>query len=212
MKELGNVFILGDSYSTFRGYIPEEYPAYYGQTVHEATDIRTVDQTWWYQLLEETDSKLAGNCSWSGSVICNTGYNERYCPQDSFIGRFNKFVDDGFFENNKIDTFFLFGGTNDSWANSPLGKIKWADWSEEDLKNALPAIVYMVDIITKKVSNAKLYCILNDELKPEIADCFRQVCHKYNAQCIELEGIDKMSGHPSIKGMKQIKDQVYSLV
>ena len=30
MKSIGNVFVLGDSYSTFKGYIPEGYATYYG--------------------------------------------------------------------------------------------------------------------------------------------------------------------------------------
>ncbi|MEE0387189.1 MAG: SGNH/GDSL hydrolase family protein, partial [Phocaeicola vulgatus] len=30
----------------------------------------------------------------------------------------------------------------------------------------------------------------------------------YQIDCIELKGLDKMSGHPSVKGMKQISEQV----
>ena len=30
----------------------------------------------------------------------------------------------------------------------------------------------------------------------------------YNIDCIELHDIDKKSGHPSIKGMEQISEQI----
>ncbi len=36
----------------------------------------------------------------------------------------------------------------------------------------------------------------------------RTICKHYQIDCIELKGLDKMSGHPSVKGMKQISEQV----
>ncbi len=212
MKKLGNVFILGDSYSTFEGYIPEGYAAYYKKEPTHETDVTDVTNTWWYQLLDETDSKLLRNCSRSGTVICHTGYDGRDCRSDSFTARFNKLSDEGYFEQNKIDTFFLFGGTNDTWADSPLGETMDGGWTEEDLFKVRPAISYLVDKIVKTVEGARVYCIINTDLKPEITSCFKAVCSKHGVKCIELKNIDKISGHPTIKGMQQIKNQVYTAV
>ena len=86
------------------------------------------------------------------------------------------------------------------------------NWTQEDLFKVLPAISYLIDAIVKNVKSAKLYCIINDELKPEIKSCFKTVCQKHNVTYIELENIDKKSGHPTIKGMQQIKDQIYSAI
>ena len=72
MIKLGNVFILGDSYSSFCGYIPENYDFWYPNKNEEQTDVKKVEQTWWWQLLETTDSNLVRNSSWSGTTICNT--------------------------------------------------------------------------------------------------------------------------------------------
>ena len=36
----------------------------------------------------------------------------------------------------------------------------------------------------------------------------RAICNHYNIDCIELHDIDKKSGHPSIKGMEQISEQI----
>ena len=73
MVNLGNVFILGDSYSTFEGYIPEGFGAYYAPVPKTDTDVNKVEQTWWMQVLNNSESKLIRNCSWTGTTICNTG-------------------------------------------------------------------------------------------------------------------------------------------
>ena len=46
------VSILGDSYSTFVGYIPAEYEQWYtGDT--KMTDVTDVRQTWWWQVVKD---------------------------------------------------------------------------------------------------------------------------------------------------------------
>ena len=101
---LKNVLIFGDSYSTFEGYIPVGYITYYSSLGREETDVKSVNETWWYQLLKETDSRLIQNNSWSGSTICYTGYNGSDCSKtSSFICRLKKLQDAGFFKENEID-------------------------------------------------------------------------------------------------------------
>ena len=130
----GNVLILGDSFSTFEGYIPEGYLTYYGENTEKNTDVRKVEYTWWHQLMKETNSNLVLNNSWSGSTICYTGYDGYDCSKDSsFIFRVRQLIENGFFAENKIDTVFLLGASNDSGANSPLGELKYDHFEEKDL-------------------------------------------------------------------------------
>ena len=68
MKSFGNVVIFGDSYSTFSGYVPDGYICYYGSELCK-TDVTIVEETWWHQLIEETNANLLLNDSWSGSTI-----------------------------------------------------------------------------------------------------------------------------------------------
>ena len=126
VKKLGKVYILGDSYSTFKNCIPKGYDTWYSAKVEEKTDVNIKEDTWWYQLLKNTESNLILNDSFSGTTICNITYNGVYCPDTSFIERFGKRIEEGIFKNNIPDTFFLFGGTNDSWADSPIpiGELK----------------------------------------------------------------------------------------
>ena len=56
-----------------------------------------------------------------------------------FICRFNKLAKEGFFKENKVDSVLVFGATNDSWLNRPIGEVKFANRTEEDVKQVLPA-------------------------------------------------------------------------
>ena len=71
-----SVSILGDSYSTFKGFMkPEKNRIWYKADVDTAkTDVSSVRQTWWHRLITENDLKLERNNSFSGATVCNTGY------------------------------------------------------------------------------------------------------------------------------------------
>ncbi|MBQ2701465.1 MAG: hypothetical protein IJF64_00600 [Clostridia bacterium] len=204
----GKVFILGDSYSTFKGYIPEDHAPWYWEGGHDATDVEKVEQTWWKQLIDETGSELLLNCSWSGTTVGNTGYNGEDYTEISFIGRLKKLIQKGYFKENKPDTLLLFGGTNDSWSGAPVGELQYGDWTKEDLFKVLPAFCYLVDLIKKELPDTKLVVIVNTELSEPITKGFQEGSKAYGATCVMLEKIDKIAGHPSIAGMRKICDQI----
>lgn len=46
------VAVLGDSYSTFEGFISKGYATWYSPTTPpETTDVNKVEQTWWWQVI-----------------------------------------------------------------------------------------------------------------------------------------------------------------
>lgn len=209
---LGNVLIFGDSYSTFEGYIPSGYATFYSSG-GGATDVRNVSETWWHQVISETGSNLLLNNSLSGSPIGYTGYNKLDCSKTtSFIYRLRQLGNKFYFSKNRVDTVFVFGGTNDSWAGAPLGSPKYEGWTEQDLYNVLPAISYFLNTLKINVPNAKIYCLINTELKQEITSVMQESCERYGITAITFDTIDKVSGHPTIKGMKEIKDRVLEVV
>lgn len=213
MLNIGNVFILGDSYSTFEGCIPQSYDSWYFTEPKNNTDVTNKAQTWWYRLAENTDSVLIRNESYSGTTICNTGYEGSYCPETSFIGRFDRLCGEGFFKENTVDTFFVFGGTNDSWANSPVGEVKTENLDCESLKSTLPAFSYLLKAIKKNLPNADTVVIINNaEIKEEITNGMVKLCELYGVSYIKLNGISRQSGHPDITGMEQIFNSVYGFL
>ncbi len=206
MKTLGKVFILGDSYSTYEGYIPEGQYTYYGESASELLTSHT--ETWWYKLINEADSELLLNDSFSGTTICNTGYDGEDCRYKSFIGRLDKRIKDGYFEENRPDTFIIFGGTNDSWAGSPIGELKYSNQTEDELKQVLPAFCYLLGRVRETLPETNILIILNTELKPEIEEGFKIAADEYDIKYIQLENIEKSNGHPTVLGMSRIFEQV----
>ena len=101
------VSILGDSISTFYA-AGSEMNSYYGQDGRfyyptYCPDVKTVDKTWWAQLLNNTNMVLGINNSWSGSTAIGT--DESAGCSDA---RLNTLV-----ENGDPDIVILYLGTND---------------------------------------------------------------------------------------------------
>ena len=113
------------------------------------------------------------NDSFSGSTICNT-VRETLTVESSFISRIDKYIAENFFAENKIDTMFIFGGTNDSWIDAPLGEVKYSDWSDDELKCVLPAFCYLLNC-AKSVAG-EVMVIINTDLKEEITKGFIKAC------------------------------------
>lgn len=207
MKE--KLMILGDSYSTFKGYVAEGCAIYYSPAERPETDVRRVEETWWYQVCQKADLELVLNNSWSGSTICYTGYNNTDCSaSSSFIYRFRRLIAEGFFEKNPIDKLFLFGGTNDSWADAPLGEEQYGHWQEADLYCVLPAICNLLQLLKQTLPKAQIYCLINTKLKPQIESCMLHACEKYGITPVTFEHIHKRCDHPTVAGMQDIAEQV----
>ena len=195
------VSILGDSYSTFQGMNPEGYAPFYP---NDKNDVTKVEQTWWSLYIKAMGYELEKNNSWGGTTICNTGYGGMDATANSFNARYELL--------GNPDIIFVFGGTNDAWARSPIGEYKYADWTKDDCKAFRPALACLLVNLQKKYPKAKVYAILNSELREEINESSREVCKHYNVPLIELHDIEKQNGHPSISGMKSICEQLIKAI
>ena len=198
--------ILGDSYSTFQGWLtPDTNAVWYTVPADtRRTDVKSVGQTWWHQVLKRQGWKLGVNNSYSGSTICNTGYRDEDYTHESFVTRLAHL--------GTPDVIIVFGGTNDSWAGSPLGEFKYEGIRRADLYTFRPALAHMLARLRELYPTADLWFVSNDGLKESITESVREVCAHYGVPVIQLEGIDKKSGHPSVKGMRQIADQVCAAI
>lgn len=202
-----SVSILGDSYSTYEGYMkPDTNAVWYWKNFDPSkTDVASVRETWWHQFIKENGYKLCRNNSYSGTTICNTGYKDKSgkfadYSQRSFIARMDDLGDP--------DIIFIFGGTNDSWAGVPIGEYKYTDWTTQDLYSFRPALSYLLTEMKDRYPNVEIYFLLNTRLKEEINESVKTICEKCGIDCIVLQEIGKMAGHPSREGMKQISEQI----
>ncbi len=207
-----NTLILGDSYSTFEGHVPEGYAVYYYKAGRPETDVSEVSQTWWYPLLRERGLHLLRNDSYSGSTICYTGYDGEDYKDISFITRLRRLIDEGFFTRNPVDTVLIFGGTNDSWADAPLGEASYSEKTEEELYRVLPAVCCFTELLRRTLPRAEIFFLLNTGLKEEINDCIRKACQKQSFRMITFDKIRTNDDHPTVAGMKDIKDRVSAVL
>lgn len=198
------VSILGDSYSTFEGCVTPAFNEvwYFIDAKLDKTDITDASETWWRILLEDDKYELEKNNSFSGSTICTTGYGGADYSDRSFISRIHNL--------GNPDLILIFGATNDSWANSPIGEFKWEGWTEDDLKSFRPALAYMLDHLTSLYPQSKILYIVNDGLKEEVTSSIIEACNRYGVPYLQLEDIDKSYGHPNVRGMQQIASQLKS--
>ena len=191
------VSVLGDSYSTFVGVIPSNYSSFYP---NDRNDVTKIEQTWWSLYVKAKGYALEKNDSWGGTTICGTGYGGMNSSYSNFISRVDSL--------GNPDIIFVFGGTNDAWANSPMGEYQYSDWTKDDCKYFRPALACLIDMLQKRYAQAEICFILNSELREPINESMREVCKHYNVKLVELHYIEKQNGHPSINGMKSICDQL----
>jgi lysophospholipase L1-like esterase len=94
------VSIIGDSISTYSGFIPNGYSAAY-----PGGDVTSVYQTWWKQLIDNNDMILGTNASYSGSTVQSDGPGIPACSDDRIaaVG-----------SNGTPDLIIIYIGVNDS--------------------------------------------------------------------------------------------------
>lgn len=189
--------VLGDSYSTFKGLMPEGYANYYPDY---SQTVKSADQTWWKLLEKKMGWKLDTNNSWSGSTICTTGYSGNDYTHEAFITRTNLL--------GNPDVILVLGGTNDAWANSPIGEYKYSDFTTDDLKSFRPAMACMLQRLKENNPESKVVFILNYNLKDAVDESVNTICKHYDVPVIELTEFDMDNGHPTATGMEQVSDQI----
>ena len=79
-KHYGTFAIIGNSYSSFKGYMADPnaatwYPAS-DHNMNDTNDVENVEQTWWYKFANTYNSRLLENNSWSGSTIAYDSYSD----------------------------------------------------------------------------------------------------------------------------------------
>lgn len=203
--------ILGDSYSTYAGFVhPETNDLYH----YENIGLTGPEQMWWAQVIESTGWTLERNNSFSGSLMCNYDYVNYYGPH-SFIRRMDNL--------GNPEVIFIFGATNDACANHEgeplvaLGDYVYSDWTEEQLNDFRPALAYIFDYLKAHYPNAKLYFLLDMNLgtggvtehrRNEFLTSIHHIAYHYGVECIDLIGIHKQQWHPDVKGHQDIAEQV----
>ena len=197
--------IIGDSYSTYENWIPSG-----NSTKYPTGDVTDVKLTWWWKLANESGMNLLINDSYSGSTICGTGYSGVDCLNtNSFIARAKANLGENNVMKSKPDIIFILGGTNDTWASSPLGTPKYSGWTDDDLYSTLPAFSYLINYLQTWNSGCRIINIMNDMyISQDMIDGMTTICNYYGVENVSLGQIDVSDNHPTVNGMEQIKNKI----
>ena len=210
--------VLGNSISTYTGYIPNGYDNYY-------TPSRlSVEDTWWMLLSKNEEYELASNASWSGSTVINSG---RKSANSYFTaeGRLNALSVNGI-----PDMIIVLGGTND-WGTSAGYLGDYPIEENYDLKTFRGAYSYLVVRLKDLYPNTSIICcsILPRKqsriqknnygvTQQEIDESIAYIANAYSVIFIDLSkcGLEKdingftLDGlHPNKAGMKVVADYLY---
>ena len=227
------ISILGDSISTFAGYIPVadgfnlEHLARYPQD-NLLTDV---NETWWMQIINEFDAKLGINDSWRGSTV--SGYPSVTTGVAGYLAAMsNPTQIQNLGSNGTPDVILFYGGTNDLAHTPKLGEfdpetapkeaqfetLKW-DNLADGYCNAILRLRYFypdAEIIAMFPTFTKSY-YTNDKLAQGNA-LLAEICEHYGIKYVDLRycGIsvsDLPDGiHPDAKGMDYITDAVIEIL
>lgn len=151
-EKVTRLSILGDSISTFEGWIPEGYSCYFPMD----GDVVEVEQTWWQMVLKDTGMELCVNGSSSGSTCTGDSTSTddcRYGCSDCRIG--DLIGGNGCFP----DVIIVYMGTNDVMKSVPLGDNDGTQAVEEGvIENFSDAYCLMLDKLIASYPNAEIYC------------------------------------------------------
>ena len=213
------ISILGDSYSTYEGYLANDTNAVWyfkadNPKRNKHNDVTSVEQTWWYQVISAMNAKLELNNSFSGATICYCGYKKGPEPRVKLEGleAYADYSNRSFAtRSNKLgnpDVILICGATNDSWADAPIGEYIYGSQTNEDMHYFRPAMGKLLADLRANYPTARLLFILNTDLKEVINESVHTICAHYDVPCLDLKDIEKQHGHPSVKGMKSFAEQV----
>lgn len=208
--------ILGDSYSSYEGWVDPETNAVYP---YEYIGITGAEQMWWHKVATETGWIMEKNNSFSGALVCNYDHVNYYGPY-SFLRRM--------YNLGNPDVIFIFGATNDVCVRNddnepavPLGDYVYANWTEEQLCSFRPALAYLFDYLKQNQPQATLYFLLDmdlgsggivDDRRDAFIESIHHITSHYNVNCIDLYGIQKSYWHPNADGQATIARQVIEAV
>ena len=223
------ISILGDSISTFAGYIPvaDGFNLSHRARYPQSNLLTEVDKTWWKQVLVALDAKLGINDSWAGSTVTNiiTG-NSGDVGEKAAMASLTRIQNLG--ANGTPDVILFYGGTNDIARYSQPGSFNPGSAPiEADLtttKWSSPADAYVAAILRMRhyYPNAEIIAMLptytsvyyTDARLEQFNATYAAICAHYGVTCIDLRDcgistVDLPDGiHPDAFGMDYITKAV----
>lgn len=146
------ISILGDSISTYDGWIPEGFNVFYPFN-GELTDV---SQTWWKSLINETKMELCANNSSSGSTCIGDSFSIDDPGSGCSDGRLSFLAGS---QGRLPDVIVVYMGTNDLLKGIPIGDNDGTRLVEEgNIENFSDAYCMILDKLASYYPTAQIFC------------------------------------------------------
>ena len=223
------ISIMGDSISTFAGYIPVadgfnmEHLARYPQD-NLLTDV---NETWWMQVVAELDAKLGINDSWRGATLSGGApVTTGTTGENAAMSNLTRIQNLG--SNGTPDVILLYGGTNDlahvskvgsfDPANAPtevdLTTKKWDNLADGFLHTILRMRHYYPEAVIVAMLPTYTASYYSDEKLAQGNAVMAAICEHYGIAYVDLRESGVTAGHlpdgihPGKEGMDLITEAV----
>lgn len=147
-----SISIMGDSISTFKGFIPDGYYDFFPDN----GAVQDVNETWWKPLVEELGLRQYANASSSGSTCTGDSTSQDNPQYGCSDFRINALMG----ANGRIpDIIIVYMGTNDLLQSVPLGDNDGTRRvSEGDIQNFSDAYTLILDKLQQRYPDSVIYC------------------------------------------------------
>ena len=202
------VSVIGDSISTFRGYIPFKYSTYYPRA--DGTFI-SVEDMYWYQLIYKhmTNARLERNIAYSGSWVTKADTSK-----DTYFAK--RFIDQN--GVGDADIVIIHGGTNDWNKNavnlvSGLGVRATSGPTDAQLQPLFAAAdaaktraevealndttfceayIKLIKLILERNPETKIVCLIGDYLGVGVQQATHKMAAHFpnNCKCVDLRAVN----------------------
>ena len=190
-----SISILGDSLSTFEGYLPVGNVAYYP---NGSNDVLSVDKTWWMKLISHTNARLEVNNSYSGACVSGNA-------DSSYLNRIGSIGSPKY--------LIIHGGTNDGWNNIIAGNLHF-DRVNSELNTGEFADSY--DLLIRKAiylhPNTNIILVIPHTASDDYANIIETISKHYNLfGCVDLRQYTfyTVNNHYQVEGMDIVEKAVY---
>ena len=195
------VSILGDSISTYKGYVPDGYSCFYP---YPTADLADVNQTWWMQVINQLGMKLLKNNSYSGTCV-SEGTGSNSTVQDSRLKEL-------LFGTETPDIIIIFMGSND--CGSQYVKLETFKSSYKVMLDKIQALCPNSEIYIMTLPPSKLY---TESDRVEYNKVIRDYATEYKLPLVEMNDtyngqncsdflVD--SAHQNLAGMTKLAEAV----
>jgi len=190
LDTIKKVSILGDSISTFNqeGFKIDKYAMWYPSEGDRSSDVVSVEDTWWKQVIDNTGGIIEVNASYSGSTASSLLMG--FSPRVSLLGN--------------PDEIYIALGTNDSLNNVPIGEIDY-DAVSYDLTKFAPAYIKGMQDTIAMYPKAKIICVAFD-METAYQETVKAIAEHYGAEYVYVGDISDV--HPNKAEMNMVAQRV----